>query len=114
MEVDAFVAQDVNRRDPQENRLVVRNGFLPERELLTGAGRLEVRQPRLRDNTPERDQRVRFSSSILPPYLRRSKAIDELIPWLYLKGISTGDFQEALQSLLGVDAPAISANGSCG
>jgi transposase-like protein len=109
-EVKEFVGQHADRRDERGNRLVVRNGYLPERQLLTGAGRLEVEQPRVRDNTPERDQRVRFSSSILPPYLRRSKTIDELIPWLYLKGISTGDFQEALQSLLGEDAPGLSAN----
>ena len=67
-------------------------------------------QPRVRDKTSEKEKRVTFSSSILPPYLRRSKTIDELIPWLYLKGISTGDFQEALQSLLGEDAQGISAN----
>jgi transposase-like protein len=109
-EVNEFVGQHADRRDEQGNRLVVRNGYLPKRQLLTGAGRLAVEQPRVRDNTPERDQRVRFSSSILPPYLRRSKSIDELIPWLYLKGISTGDFQEALQALLGEDAPGISAN----
>jgi transposase-like protein len=78
--------------------------------LLTGAGRLEVQQPRVRDNSSEKEQRVTFSSSILPPYLRRSKAIDELLPWLYLKGISTGDFSEALQSLLGADAPGLSPN----
>jgi hypothetical protein len=76
---------------------VVRNGYIPSRELLTGAGRLEVQQPRVRDNTPDPEQRLRFASSILPPYLRRSKSIDELIPWPYLKGISTGDYQEALQ-----------------
>jgi transposase-like protein len=109
-EVNEFVGQHADRRDEQGNRLVVRNGYLPKRQLLTGAGRLAVEQPRVRDNTPESEQRVRFSSSILPPYLRRSKSIDELIPWLYLKGISTGDFQEALQALLGEDAPGISAN----
>ncbi len=87
-----------------------RSSYLPTREILTGAGGLEVRQPRVRDNTSEKKKRVSFSSSILPPYLRRSKTIDELIPWLYLKGISTGDFQEALQSLLGEDAKGISSN----
>jgi hypothetical protein len=66
-----------------------------------GGNRLEVRPTRVRDNGDKKECRVRFSSAILPPYLRRSKAIDELIPWLYLKGISTGDFSEALQSLLG-------------
>ncbi len=109
-EVHEFVSQHSDRRDEQGNRLVVRNGHLPGRELLTGAGRLEVQQPRVRDNTPDKAQRVSFSPSILPSYLRRSKTIDDLIPWLYLKGISTGDFQEALQSLLGADAKGISAN----
>ena len=109
-EVEEFVAVHGDRRDAIGNRQVVRNGYQPARELLTGAGRLEVQQPRVRDNSSEKEQRISFSSSILPPYLRRSKAIDELIPWLYLKGISTGDFSEALQSLLGEDAPGLSPN----
>jgi transposase-like protein len=109
-EVTNFIQEHSDRRDEQGNRLVVRNGHLPSREILTGAGALKVQQPRVRDNSSETEQRVSFSSSILPPYLRRSKAIDDLIPWLYLKGISTGDFQEALQSLLGDNAKAISAN----
>ena len=109
-EVADFLAEHAGRRDEIGNRLVVRNGHHPERELLTGAGRLEVRQPRVRDNTTDKDKRVAFSPSVLPPYLRRSKTIDDLIPWLYLKGISTGDFQEALQSLLGEDAKGVSAN----
>ena len=94
-EVSEFLLQHSDRRDEQGKRLVVRNGYLPSRELLTGAGRLEVSQPRVRDNSSEKEGRVAFSDSVLPPYLRRSKTIDELIPWLYLKGISTGDFQEA-------------------
>ena len=110
VEVDEFLAEHAERRDACGHRLVVRNGRLPARELLTGAGRLALEQPRVRDNSRGTDERVRFSSSILPPYLRRSKAIDELIPWLYLKGISTGDFSEALQSLLGKDAPALGPN----
>jgi len=109
-EVDDFLAQHAERRDARGRREVVRNGYLPPRELLTGAGRLRVEQPRTRDNSSRKQERVRFSSSILPPYLRRSKALDELIPWLYLKGISTGDFGEALQALVGEDAPALSAN----
>jgi putative transposase len=109
-EVDRFLTEHAERRDARGNRLVVRNGYMPAREILTGAGRLEVEQPRTRDNSSQRKDRVQFTSSILPPYLRRSKAIDELIPWLYLKGISTGDFTEALQSLLGEDAPALSPN----
>jgi transposase-like protein len=109
-EVDEFLVQHAERRDARGKRLVIRNGYLPSRELVTGAGRLEVEQPRVRDNSSKRKDRVRFTSSILPPYLRRSKAIDELIPWLYLKGISTGDFTEALQALVGEDAPALSPN----
>jgi len=100
-EVESFLERHAARRDAHSNRLVVRNGHLPERTILTGAGPIKVRQPRVRDNGQEEEQRVRFSSSILPPYLRRSKAIDELLPWLYLKGVSTGDFTEALQALLG-------------
>jgi putative transposase len=109
-EVEEFVTLHRDRRDASGHRQVVRNGYQPARELLTGAGRLEVQQPRVRDNSSEKEKRISFSSSILPPYLRRSKALDELIPWLYLKGISTGDFSEALQSLLGEDAPGLSPN----
>lgn len=109
-EVDDFLVQHAERRDAWGHRLVVRNGYKPARELLTGAGRLAVEQPRVRDNSSQKENRVQFSSKILPPYLRRSKAIDELIPWLYLKGLSTGDFTEALQAVVGEDAPALSAN----
>jgi len=109
-EVTDFLHEHAGRRDEDGKRLVVRNGCHPERELLTGAGRLAVRQPRVRDNTADKNKRLTFTPSVLPPYLRRSKTIDELIPWLYLKGISTGDFQEALQSLLGEDAKGVSAN----
>ena len=110
MEVDDFLAQHAARRDARGNRLVVRNGHQRSGEILTGAGRLGVEQPRVRDNSSQKKDRVHFTSSILPPYLRRSKSIDELIPWLYLKGISTGDFTDALQSLVGEDAPALSPN----
>jgi putative transposase len=109
-EVDEFLALHADRRDEAGRRQVVRNGRLPSREILTGAGPLEVSQPRVRDNSPEVDSRVTFSPTVLPPYLRRSKAIEELIPWLYLKGISTGDFSEALQSLVGERAKGLSAN----
>jgi transposase-like protein len=109
-EVDGFLERHSGRRDADGNRLVVRNGYKPAREILTGAGPLEVQGPRVRDNTSDKTQRVQFSSSILPPYLRRSKTVDELIPWLYLKGLSTGDFQDALQALLGPEAKGLSAN----
>lgn len=103
-EVEAFLEQHAGRVDDQGRRQVVRNGHLPSREIVTGAGPLEVAQPRVRDKSADVTDRVRFSSSILPPYLRKSKSIEELIPWLYLKGISTGDFSEALQSLIGPGA----------
>jgi putative transposase len=109
-EVQLFLENHAARVDEQGRRLVVRNGHLPSRQIVTGAGPLEIRQPRVRDKSPERDQRVCFSSSILPPYLRKSKSVEELIPWLYLKGISTGDFSEALQALIGPDTPGFSPN----
>jgi putative transposase len=109
-EVDEFLARHAARVDDEGRRLVVRNGQLPSRELLSGAGPLELRQPRVRDNSPDREQRVVFSPSVLPPYLRKSPALEELIPWLYLKGISTGDFTEALQALVGERAKGLSPN----
>jgi len=109
-EVQDFLEQHASRVDDQGRRLVVRNGHLPTREIVTGAGPLEIAQPRVRDKSAEVSERVRFSSSILPPYLRKSRSMEELIPWLYLKGISTGDFSEALQALIGPDASGFSAN----
>jgi transposase-like protein len=109
-EVDSFVERHEDRRDEQGRRLVVRNGHLPTREILTGAGPVQVRQGRVRDNSPNADERVQFTPSVLPAYLRRSSAIEELIPWLYLKGVSTGDFQEALQALVGEKARGLSPN----
>jgi transposase-like protein len=85
---------------------MVRKGRLPARTIQTGSGNVEVSVPRVRD----REGKVRFRSSILLPYLRRTKTIEELLPWLYLKGISTGDFQEALTVLLGKDAPGLLAS----
>jgi transposase-like protein len=82
---------------------------LPARTITTGVGPVEVHQPRVRDRRPA-DQAEKFSSQILPPYLRKTKAVEELIPWLYLKGVSTGDFSEALAALLGAAAPGLSAS----
>jgi putative transposase len=109
-EVQEFLEQHQQRRDGDGKRLVVRNGHKPARKIVTGAGVLEVQQPRVRDNSPDKDERAQFHSAILPPYLRRSKAIEEFIPWLYLRGISTGDFSEALQVLLGEQAQGLSPN----
>src|SRR5216684_3229976 len=90
-------------------RRLVRHGHLPEREIVTGIGSIAVRCPRVRDRVGEGSDRIRFSSTILPPYARRSKSLEVLIPILYLKGVSTGDFAEALAALLGRDAGGFSA-----
>jgi transposase-like protein len=87
----------------------VRNGHLPQRTLMTGVGSVEVKQPRVLDRRPA-EEAESFSSKILPPYLRKTKSIEELIPWLYLKGISTGDFSEALAALVGPAAKGLSAS----
>jgi transposase-like protein len=107
-EVAAWIDDHAHLKDQAGHRQVVRNGYLPGREIQTGLGDVQVKQPRVHDRRPA-EQRVRFTSAILPPYLKRTKSLDELIPWLYLKGVSTGDFSEALQALLGPDAPGLSA-----
>ena len=107
-EVEGYLAARRDVRDEAGRQQVIRNGSLPQRILHTGVGPLEVKQPRVRDRRPA-GQRETFHSSILPPYLRKTKSIEELIPWLYLKGVSTGDFAEALAALLGPDAPGLSA-----
>lgn len=86
---------------------VVRNGYLPERTIQTGIGDLPIKVPKVRDRS---GSGIKFNSTILPPYLKRSKNMEELIPWLYLKGISTGNCQEALSALLGEQARGLSAN----
>lgn len=106
-EVADYVGKRKDLVDENGRRLVVRNGHLPEREITTGLGPITVKQPRVRDKRPA-DQREFFSPNLLPKYLRKTKAIEEMIPWLYLKGISTNDFPEALQSLLGSDAKGLS------
>jgi len=87
---------------------LVRHGHLPEREVITGIGAVPVKVPRVRDRGDDAEK-VRFTSTILPPYLRKAKSIEELLPWLYLKGISTGDFHEALAALLGPHAAGLSS-----
>jgi putative transposase len=108
-EVDAYLHARAHLRDEAGRQQVVRNGHLPERAVLTGVGPVEVKQPRVRDRRPA-GQRESFSSAILPPYLRKTKSLEDLIPWLYLKGVSTGDFTDALKALLGPDAPGLSAS----
>jgi len=109
-EVDAFLEEHAVLLDECGRRRVVRNGYLPTREIATGAGILEVSQPRVRDKASIVDERIVFSSKILPPYLRKSRSMEDLIPWLYLKGVSTGDFGEALESLIGPSAKGFSPN----
>ena len=104
-EVAEFVARHRELKDERERQRVVRNGYQPEREVQTGIGDVPVKRPRVRDRQGE----IKFSSSILPRYLRRTKSLEELLPWLYLKGLSTGDFSRALTALLGPDAPGLSA-----
>ena len=104
-EVAEFLEHYRFDRDQAGRARMVRNGYMPERTIQTGLGEVGIKAPRVRD----RASKIRFTSAILPPYLRRTKTIEELLPWLYLKGISTGDFSEALASLLGRDAPGLAA-----
>jgi putative transposase len=112
-EVEAFLAAHAELEDAHGRRRVVRNGHAPERQIQTGVGPIEVRRPRVRDRGGEGLEPIRFTSEVLPPYLRRTRNIEELLPWLYLKGVSTGQFGEALTALLGADAPGLSAATVC-
>src|ERR1700691_2269228 len=107
-EVQEYLDRNKHHLDEQGHRLVVRNGHHPARKIQSGSGPIEVRQPRVNDKrVDEAGNRFHFSSKILPPYLRKTKAIEELVPWLYLKGISTSDFPEAL-ACLGHDGSGLS------
>jgi len=105
-EVSAYIDMFKELKDENGRRMVVRHGFLPERALLTGVGSISVKQPRVRDKREGKS----FTSAILPRYLRRVPSLDNLIPTLYLKGVSTGDFAEALEAILGRDAKGLSAS----
>jgi len=105
-EVAVFLDRFMSQETADGRQRLVRNGHLPERTIQTGVGSVEVKVPRVRD----REKAIRFTSSISPPYIRRTRTLEELLPWLYLKGISTGDFQEALTVLLGREAPGLSAS----
>jgi putative transposase len=107
-EVAAYVDARAHLKDDAGRQQVVRNGHLPERTIQTGLGEIEVQQPRVYDRRPP-GEREKFTPAVLPPYLRRTRSLEELIPWLYLKGISSGDFAEALGAILGPDAPNLSA-----
>ena len=104
-EVDEYIAAHTEEKDEEGHRMVVKNGSLPERELLTGIGSVAVNQPRVYDRREDHE----FSSAILPKYMRRVPSVDALIPALYLRGISTGDFTEALAAILGPQATGLSA-----
>jgi transposase-like protein len=109
-EVAAFFDSHGELRSEDGRRRLVRHGYLPEREIMTGIGPVAVRAPRVRDRVDRGEGRLRFTSALLPPYARRTRSLEVLIPILYLKGISTGDFAEALAALLGADASGLSAS----
>lgn len=106
-ELMQLLEQYENVKTLHGRRAVVRNGYLPEREVLTGAGPLAVKVPKVRDRS---GSGVKFNSAIVPPYVRKSPRVSAALPWLYLKGISTGDMSDALQVLLGEDAKGLSSN----
>ena len=103
-EVEEYLQKMNHLRDEQGHALVVRNGKAQERTLTLGAGAVKIRAPRVHDRRPEQ----RFTSKLLPPYMRRSPRLEEALPVLYLRGLSTGDFQEALPVLLGPEAAGLS------
>ena len=105
-ELNHFLDQYQDVVDDQGRKSVVRNGYQPERKLMTGVGPVDIQVPKTRDKS---GQGIHFRSELLPPYIKRTKSIETLLPWLYLKGISTGDFSEALAALLGKDAEGLSA-----
>jgi putative transposase len=109
-EADAFVAQWKDLKLPDGRDRIVRHGHGPQRAIQTGVGPVEVRRAKVRDRADVgTEEKIRFSSSILPKWARRTKSLDALLPILYLRGVSTGDFQEALAALLGKDAPNLSS-----
>lgn len=109
-EVADYVERHEGERSGDGHRLVVRNGYAEARKVTCGAGTMKVRAPRVNDKrVNEQGERQRFTSKILPPYMRRSPKVAEVLPVLYLRGLSTGDFKEALPTLLGEDAAGLSA-----
>src|SRR5271168_5018993 len=107
-EFETFLASTAELVLPDGRRRVVRHGHDPVRAIQTGIGPVEVQKPKARDRAAASGERLRFSSNILPKWARRTKSLDALLPVLYLRGISAGDFQEALAALLGKDAPNLS------
>ena len=109
-EVAQYLERYAGERDDQGHALVVRNGRSRARKVTLGAGTIEIQAPRVNDRRTDEDgERHRFTSEILPPYMRRSPKVAEVLPILYLRGLSTGDFRPALQGLLGEDAAGLSA-----
>lgn len=105
-EVTDFINRHGNLTTAEGKAAVVRNGYLPERTIQTGLGNIEVRVPKVRDRS---GSGIKFNSGLVPPYLKRARNMEEFLPWLYLRGVSTGDFTEALTHLLGPDAPGLSS-----
>ena len=108
-EIDIYMERLKDIKGHDNKRMVIRNGYLPKRSIQTGIGPIDIKQPRVRD----RREGHRFTSAILPKYARKAPSIESVIPTLYLKGISSGDFSEALESLLGEDAKGLSPNTIC-
>ena len=88
-ELTEFLSQYQDMTDPEGRPLVVRNGYLPQREIMTGISPIDIKVPKTRDRG---GQGIHFRSELLPPYIKRTKSVETVLPWLYLKGISTGDF----------------------
>jgi len=109
-EIEIFLSQYTDLKDDHGRKRLTRNGYLPEREIQTGIGPVSVKVPRVRDRQADETEPIKFSSALLPPYLRKTKSMEELMPWLYLKGISTGAFNEALAALVGKDAQGLSSS----
>jgi transposase-like protein len=105
-EFEEFLSQFAGERDAMGRAAVVRNGFHPQREVLTGLGAVGVQVPKARSRI---EKAVAFRSSLVPPYVRRAKSLDAALPWLYLHGVSTGDMREALAALVGAEAKGLSA-----
>jgi putative transposase len=105
-ELNEFLGEYRDLKDDRGRQAVVRNGYLPARSVTTGLGEVAIQVPKVRDRN---GSGIKFNSLLLPPYLKRSRSVEEVLPWLYLKGISTGDFGEALSALLGPEAKGLSA-----
>lgn len=108
--MQALLDIHVQRSLPYGRQAVVRNGYLPERSIQTGIGDMDIKVPKVRDRS---GSGIHFTSALLPPYLKHADSVEALLPWLYLNGISTGDYQDALCALLGDQAKGLSANTIC-